>query len=280
MANLPTYLGALKVAMAQLTAAHQDPSAAQFILCQTNDWTYTQLIQHYRDEMVAVSWQQYQDQIRRVCQGEPAQYVLGSAPFYGRQFLVTQATLIPRLETEELVDWILNTMPSGPLRVLDVGTGSGAIGVTLAAERPNWQVIATDISAEAVVVARQNAARLAPGVTFAIGDLLAPVIGQTFDLIVSNPPYIDRRETDVMDESVKRFEPQGALFAAEHGLAFYHRLAAALTQFLTPNGTFFAELGYQQGAAIQKIFTTALPTAQVTIKQDLSGRDRMVQVKR
>ena len=278
MAKPGTYFAALKAAKAQLVAAKQDPSAAQFLLQEAQHWTFTQLVQHYRSEMPADQLTRYQQQVAQVAQGKPAQYVLGHAPFYGQDFLVTPATLIPREETEELVEWVLASQPATPLRVLDVGTGSGAIAVTLQAQRPKWQVTATDISAPAVQVARQNAQQLAPAVKFAVGDLLAPVTGQRFDVMVSNPPYIDRAELAVMDDTVKRYEPQEALFAADHGLAFYRRFAAALPTFLAPRGSFFAEIGYHQGAAVHDLFQTALPTAQVTVRQDLSGHDRMVRV--
>lgn len=278
MANPKTYFAALKAAKAQLAAAGQDPSAAQFLLQEAQHWTFTQLVQHYRSVMSAEQLAHYQQQVAQVAQGKPAQYVLGHAPFYGQNFLVTPATLIPREETEELVEWVLASQPATPLRVLDVGTGSGAIAITLQAQRPKWQVTATDISAAAVQVARRNARVLAPTVQFAVGDLLTPVTGQRFNVIVSNPPYIDRQELAVMDASVKRYEPQSALFAADHGLAFYRRFAAVLPTFLLPQGNFFAEIGYHQGAAVRAIFQAALPTARVTIRQDLSGHDRMVRV--
>lgn len=278
MAKSVTYFAALKTAEQQLTATQQDPSAAQFLLLETQHWTFTQLVQHYRDSMPGDQLARYQQQVARVSAGEPAQYVLGHAPFYGREFAVNAATLIPRVETEELVDWVLTSQPTAAQRVLDVGTGSGAIAVTLQAERTAWQVTGTDISAAAIAVAQRNAQTWAPAVTLAVGDLFAPVQGQRFDLVVSNPPYIDRTETAVMDASVKRYEPQTALFAAHHGLDFYQRFAAALPTVLTARGNFFAEIGYQQGSAVREIFQTALPTAQVTIRQDLSGHDRMVRV--
>lgn len=278
MANPITYFQALREAEQRLTRDHQDPSAAQFLLLEGHQWTFTQLVQHYRDQVPSDEWQTYQQQILRVGRGEPAQYVLGHAPFYGRDFRVTPATLIPREETEELVEWVLASLPTPKARVIDVGTGSGAIAVTLQAERPQWQVTATDISTAALQVAQANAQRLASEVRFTSGDLLAPVQGQRFDAIVSNPPYIDRKELAVMDDSVRRYEPEQALYAADHGLAFYHRFAAVLTDFLAPKGAFFAEIGYRQGPAVQALFQQALPEATVTIRQDMSGHDRMVRV--
>lgn len=278
MAKQPTYLAALRQGQAQLTAANQDPSAAQYLLTEAHGWTFTQLVLHYREAMPAAEAQTFQQQLDRVAAGEPAQYVLGRANFYGRDFHVTSATLIPRQETEELVGWILTATANTPLRVLDVGTGSGAIAVTLKAERPDWVVTASDLSAAAVAVARTNAQRLAAPITLVTGDLFAPVAGQRFDVIVSNPPYIDRAEMAVMDASVKHYEPEQALYAANHGLAFYQRFATELATYLLPGGQFFAEIGYRQGAAVKAIFETALPAATVTIRTDINGHDRMVRV--
>ncbi|WP_125573372.1 peptide chain release factor N(5)-glutamine methyltransferase [Levilactobacillus huananensis] len=278
MTNEYTYLAALRWGEDQLKETTADPAAAQYLLLGSHQWSFTQLVQHYREMMPNAEWATYQAQIARIVAGEPAQYILGQAPFYGQSFRVTPATLIPRQETEELVAWILDDVVAVSQRVLDVGTGSGAIAVTLKAQRPEWTVTATDISAEAVAVARENATAQHAEVTFAVGDLFTPVADQQFDVIVSNPPYIDRSETSVMDDSVKRFEPDQALFAADHGLAFYRRFAAELSQRLTPTGQFFAEIGYQQGAAVRAIFETALPTATVTIRQDINGQDRMVRV--
>ncbi|NLR08743.1 MULTISPECIES: peptide chain release factor N(5)-glutamine methyltransferase [Lactobacillaceae] len=278
MAKQPTYLAALRQGQAQLTAANQDPSAAQYLLTEAHGWTFTQLVLHYREAMSADAAQAFRQQLDRVAAGEPAQYVLGRANFYGRDFHVTSATLIPRQETEELVGWILTATANTPLQVLDVGTGSGAVAVTLKAERPDWAVTASDLSVAAVAVARTNAQRLAAPITLVTGDLFAPVAGQRFDVIVSNPPYIDRAEMAVMDASVKHYEPEQALYAANHGLAFYQRFATELATYLLPGGQFFAEIGYRQGAAVKAIFETALPAATVTIRTDINGHDRMVRV--
>ncbi|WP_125581360.1 peptide chain release factor N(5)-glutamine methyltransferase [Levilactobacillus cerevisiae] len=278
MAKTTTILMALKAAEQQLSAAGLETSVAQYLMQEGQGWSFTQLVQHYREPLTAQGLATYEKRVARVCAGEPAQYVLGHAPFYGREFRVTPATLIPRQETEELVEWIMETATDATVRVLDVGTGSGAIALTLAAERPNWQLTATDISVDAVAVAQTNAQRLNSDVTFAVGDLFTPVTGQRFDIIVSNPPYIDRTELSEMDESVKRYEPQGALFAANHGLAFYQRFAAELRDYLVLGGQFFAEIGYRQGPAVREIFQTALPNATVTIKADIDGHDRMVRV--
>ncbi|KRN01768.1 methylase of polypeptide chain release factor [Levilactobacillus senmaizukei DSM 21775 = NBRC 103853] len=278
MANPVTYFSLLHTAQDQLTGARQDPSAAQYLLLEGQNWRYTQLVQHYRDVVPASVLDQFRHQLDRVLAGEPAQYVLGHAPFYGREFQVTNATLIPRQETEELVEWVLTDCSQAPLKLADIGTGSGAIALSLKLERPEWQVTATDISVAAVAVAQQNAKALNAQVQFEVGDLLAPLAGQRFDVIVSNPPYIDRAEQPVMDDAVKRFEPDQALYAADHGLDFYRRFALTLPGFLTAEGCFFAEIGYHQGPAVRAIFTVALPAAKVTVRQDINGQDRMVKV--
>lgn len=278
MAKELTYLQALRRGQTQLTVAGQDASAAQYLLTAAHGWTFTQLVQNYRAVMPVAESKVFQQQLDRVATGEPAQYVLGRASFYGHDFQVTSATLIPRQETEELVAWILDVTSVTPLRVLDVGTGSGAIAISLKAERPAWAVVASDISAAAVAVAQTNATTLAAPVDFVTGDLFSPVAGQQFDVIVSNPPYIDRTEVGVMDDSVKRYEPEGALFAANHGLVFYQRFAAELATYLLPGGQFFAEIGYHQGTAVKAIFETALPATTVTVRTDINGHDRMVRV--
>lgn len=273
-----TVLAILQAAKQQLQMAGQDPELAQYLMLEGNQWRFTELVQHYREALSPTQTQAFQAQLARVCAGEPAQYVLGYAPFYGREFRVTPATLIPRPETEELVEWVLQVVQQPVAKVIDVGTGSGAIAVTLKKERPMWLVTATDISDAAIAVAQKNARRLTAQLTWATGDLLAPVTGQRFDVIVSNPPYIDRAEMPEMDTSVKRYEPEQALYAADHGLAFYQRFAQVLTTYLVPIGDFFAEIGYHQGAAVKQIFKQALPDAQVTVKSDINGHDRMIHV--
>ncbi|PWF99519.1 peptide chain release factor N(5)-glutamine methyltransferase [Levilactobacillus bambusae] len=268
----------LRSAEQRLELAGVDPSGAKLILTTMMDWNLTDLLLHYRDLVSESDAEQFRQFITRVEKGEPAQYILGTASFFGRDFGVTQATLIPRPETEELVEWILADQNVSNLTVLDVGTGSGVIATTLALERPNWQVTATDISNDALKVASENANRLGAQVTFKSGDLLAPVVGHQFDVIVSNPPYIADSERPVMDRSVLMYEPQGALFANHDGLEFYERFAQQLPEYLTTGGLFYAEIGYQQGAAVQEIFQRVVPAENITIKQDMAQHDRMVRV--
>lgn len=190
---------------------------------------------------------------RRLAQGEPVQYVLGEASFLGRDFAVTPAVLIPRPETEELVAHVIEAVqgpdgPDGPLTILDGGTGSGCIAVSLALALPAAEVSAWDISSEALTVARGNARRHEARVHFAQRDLLdtAAWEGSSWDVIVSNPPYIREAEREEMAPHVTRYEPGGALFVPDDDpLRFYHALAEAAVGGALRNGGLLAVEGHR-----------------------------------
>ncbi len=279
MAQL-TYLKALNWAFLFLEEHAKEREAARFLLLGRKHWTTTQLVLHYHDEMPTAEYDQYQADLNAFIADQPAQYILGYANFYGRDFKVTPATLIPRLETEELVEWILDaTQPKNrPLKVLDVGTGTGAIAITLACEHPEWEVTAIDISLEAIAVAQANARQLNAHVNFIVGDFLTPVMGQQFDVIVSNPPYIAQDERHVMDASVLKYEPDLALFADNNGLAFYERFAKEVRAYLKTDGQLYLEFGYQQKEAIVRLFEHESTDVAVTIKKDMANWSRMARV--
>ena len=183
--------------------------------------------------------------IARRAAREPVAYIIGHREFYGRDFAVSPAVLIPRPETELIVDFVLAHLPADRfLRVVDVGTGSGALAVTLAAERPAWHVEAVDISGEAVDVARRNAAThgVAEAITFLQGDLLAPTMG-LFDAIVANPPYVALRDAPGISADV-RHEPDVALFGGQDGMDIPRRLLAEAASRLVPGGVIVMEFGY------------------------------------
>ena len=277
--NQPTYFEAQQWASFCLKTAQLPTDSARFLLLGLSRLDQTQLLIHYREALPTDIWQAYQQGIDRVVAGEPVQYVLGYAPFYGLKLQVDPAVLIPRVETEELVDWILTDIPeTAPVRLLDVGTGSGAIALALKQERPAWKITASDISTAALRVAQTNADRLQLDVSLVHSNLLADVSQQPFDIIVSNPPYIATSEKDVMDTSVLAYEPRTALFAAHDGLALYEQLAATVANHLTPTGRLYLEFGYHQGATLEQLFTRALPGATVTLRQDMAGHDRMLRV--
>jgi release factor glutamine methyltransferase len=213
----------------------------------------------------------------RLKRHEPPQYILGWAEFCGLRFNVDARVLIPRPETEELVWQILSENPNLPLKVLDVGTGSGAIAVSLAKNRPSWQVTASDISVDALVVARENALANSAAVQFVQSDVLSELT-DTYDLIVSNPPYVARADAEEMDESVKKYEPEQALFAESNGFAIYEKLAQQAKTHLSVDGKIYLEMGYKQGAALKALFSAAFPEKRVTVHQDSFGRERMLVV--
>jgi release factor glutamine methyltransferase len=192
--------------------------------------------------------------------GEPMQYIAGETEFYGLPFAVSREVLIPRPETEHLVEKALALAAAFPRpRIVDVGTGSGAIAVALAAKLGNAEVCATDISAAALAVARANAVRngVAGRVRFFEGNLLEPVAGERFDLVVSNPPYVPTRDRDSLSVEVRDFEPAQALFAGADGLAVYERLIPAAFAVLVAGGWALFEIGFGQREAVGGLLQAA-----------------------
>ncbi len=207
--------------------------------------------------------------------GEPLAYLLGYREFYGRRFTVNPDVLIPRHETEEVLEIALGLPVPADAVVVDVGTGSGCIAVTSSLERPKWQVFATDISERAIRVAHQNADALGASVQFFVADLLEPFVDREFDLVISNPPYIGREE--VLESQVADHEPALALFAEDHGLAVIRKLAGAKGK-LKSGGWMVLEMGHEQGAAVARTFNEAGWEA-VEVRKDLGGRDRILVAK-
>ncbi|MCX6368059.1 MAG: peptide chain release factor N(5)-glutamine methyltransferase [Armatimonadetes bacterium] len=217
---------------------------------------------------------------------EPLAYILGERGFYGLSFRVTPAVLIPRPETELLVEAVINlparlgSPPSGFAKgLLDIGTGSGCIAVTLAKLLPDVQVWATDISEAALDVARENAARHGAAVTFCLGDLLAPLPPeQRFEIVVSNPPYIAPADAKTLEPEVGVFEPHTALFdpiSGSDGLTLYRRLASEAPARLRPSGWLMVEVGQGQAEAVARLFADAGLT-NIEVREDLAGTPRVV----
>lgn len=279
----PTYFEARKWASFRIQNFSQiDMYDIDFLIQKRFGFSTTDMLIHYHDKMLSGQWLQFQNDVKRLISGEPVQYIVGQANFYGLTLNVDSNVLIPRVETEELVDWILDqttVYTNRPLKVLDIGTGSGAIAIALKANRPEWQVNASDISESALKVAQQNAQLHHVAINFILSDMFAR-INEAFDLIVSNPPYISASEVGDMDSSVKNNEPRIALFAADDGLAIYKSLAKGVDAHLNVGGQLFVEIGFHQETSVRKIFQEALPNAIVTAKHDVSGHQRMVRLRK
>lgn len=214
---------------------------------------------------------------QRLLTGEPIQFILGEAPFYGRTFAVTQDTLIPRNETEELVHLIIKENPKPGLRVLDLGTGTGCIPISLALELPNPEVYALDVSAPALEVARKNAATLGGQVEFLEGDLLGSTPNLAlFDVIVSNPPYVPLRDQAEMHANVLNFEPHLALFVPdEDPLVFYRAIGTWGQQLLKSEGKLYLEIYENLADELVKLLLSQ-GYLHLQVHQDLNGKNRMI----
>jgi len=211
--------------------------------------------------------------LARRARGEPMAYLLGRREFYGRDFEVSPAVLIPRPETEHLVEAALDVLPAGPARVVDVGTGSGCIALTLACERPDWHIVGTDIAGDALAVAERNRDRLdCAHVRWHRTDLLDGVDGP-FDAIVSNPPYVASGDPH-LDRGDLRFEPRTALTDENDGLALIRRLVDQATERLVPGGWLWLEHGHDQAATVRELLMTAGFEA-VASRRDLAGIERI-----
>lgn len=222
--------------------------------------------------------------IKRMLAGEPMNYVLGYSYFFGYKMITDAAVLIPRYETEELVGLVLSNIDeyyadSAEIKIGDVGTGSGAIAIALKKEEPKLKVWASDISEEALVVAKKNALNNEADISFMQGSMLEPFIekGLKLDIIVSNPPYI--RQDEDIEHSVKDFEPHVALFGGEDGLKFYRMILEKASLVLKEHGFIFFEMGYDQAANLSKLVKEYFADAAIEVYQDINRKDRMLKVR-
>jgi release factor glutamine methyltransferase len=219
-----------------------------------------------------------QNALKELKEGRPIQYITGKAWFMGNNLLVNENVLIPRPETEELVDWITEyaTIIDKPLQIMDIGTGSGCIAISLKLALPNCMIAGLDISEEALAVAKENAKQLNAEISWMQENILdTTYLPNKFDIIVSNPPYIPFKENVNMQVQVKNFEPSIALFVTnEDPLIFYRTIARLGKQYLNLNGQLFFEMHYDQGKALLALFDEMGYHAE--LRQDMFGKDRML----
>jgi len=270
---------ALKWASSFLEKKNRDQNAGELLLRHFSGMSRTMLYANMREELDPAILEQFEKAVHEHLEGTPIQYIIGSEEFYGRTFIVNESVLIPRPETEELVLGILQRIKrETPLDVIDVGTGSGAIAVSLKLENPSLQVTATDISADSLSVAKENANRLGAEIEFCQGDLLKQMIEQKrkFDVVISNPPYIPLIDKTWMSEVVTEHEPHRALFAGEDGLDFYRRFMEELPLVVKAQALIGFEIGAGQGIRVAELLKNTFPGAKVEIVNDINGKDRMV----
>lgn len=252
----------------------------EYVFLQRKHWNKTDYLLHMHEPITAEDQKQIDEDMAKLLAHYPPQYLIGSEVFLDYRFKVTPDTLIPRPETEELVEKCLKLtqkQANQALKVVDVGTGTGAIAISLKDKRPTWQVCAVDLSSAALEVAQENAQQIGVALEFVLSDCLDEVAGP-IDILISNPPYISQDEYELMDVSVREFEPKMALFAENNGLAIYQKLAQQAPSKLGKDGKIFLEIGFMQGPAVKEIFQAAFPKKQVSIHKDLFGNDRMIVV--
>ncbi|WP_188497892.1 peptide chain release factor N(5)-glutamine methyltransferase [Pullulanibacillus pueri] len=274
---------ALRWASSFLQEHHRDENIGELLLCHRLQLSRASLFAEMRESLKAEDWDWLQKQIHAHVTGMPVQHIIGSEWFYGRKFKVNPSVLIPRPETEELVQAILQLkkehFDKGAVSYCDIGTGSGAIATTLALEDPKSHVTAVDISPAALEMAKENAKSLGAEVTFVEGDLLSAFLGKaTFDIVVSNPPYIPSREVDQLDTLVKDHEPRLALDGGADGLSPYRLICQQLPHVMGPKGLVGFEIGSGQGAAVAELLESHLGDRNVKtmIKHDINKHERMV----
>jgi len=226
--------------------------------------------------------------VKRAAQNEPVAYLLGKTEFYSLEIKVTPDCLIPRPETELLVERAIEFLRSrtGPQLICDLCTGSGCIAIAIAKNVPNTNIIATDICDAALKVATENIKnhQMQNRIKLLCGDLFDPIIPQLdtaeFDLIVCNPPYVSAAEFDSLAANVKDYEPKSALYAGSDGLDIYRRIAERIDKFLKPDAALILEIGYAQGNAVSELLEKTNCFTQIKIEKDYHNNDRIVTAKK
>ncbi|MCL4867961.1 MAG: peptide chain release factor N(5)-glutamine methyltransferase [Anaerolineae bacterium] len=240
------------------------------------------LLAHGEEEVAAAPHTTYLAYLQRAQRGEPIPYILGAAPFFDLRLKVTPAVLIPRPETEQLVELVMawaKRRPQPDLHLVDVGTGSGCIAITLARKLPQTHITAIDVSPAALAVAQENARTygVAQQIDFYEGDLLTPLT-RPISLIVANLPYVTDGEWTQLDDGVKSYEPELALRGGQDGLTVVRRLLEQAKTRLLPSGAIFLEIGWQQGAAAVTLAQQLFPEATGESLPDYAGHDRFVYI--
>ena len=259
----------------KLIVQGEEAESLSFVYRSLKNLSFTDFVFALQQEVTEEEKQFVEEIYKKLAAHIPAQYIIGYADFFGMKLKVDERVLIPRPETEELVDLILTENPEKNLKVLDIGTGSGAIALALAKNRPDWSVTAADISQDALDLSLENANAQNLNLSFIKSDCFSEISAK-YDIIVSNPPYISREDQEEVGLNVLHSEPHLALFADEDGLAIYRRIAEDSKDYLNDGGKIYLEIGYKQGQSVPALFMENLPEKRVRTLKDQFGQDRMV----
>ena len=261
----------------ELIRQGEEAESLSFVYRSLKNLSFTDFVFALQQEVTEEEKEFVEEIYTKLANHIPAQYIIGYAEFFGMQLKVDERVLIPRPETEELVELILAENFEENLNVLDIGTGSGAIALALAKNRADWSVTAADISQDALDLASENAKNQKLNIFFKKSDCFAE-ISEKYDIIVSNPPYISREDESEVGLNVLHSEPHLALFADEDGLAIYRRIVEDAKDYLKDGGKIYLEIGYKQGQSVPDLFRKYLPEKRVRTLKDQFGQDRMVVV--
>lgn len=273
----------LQWASSHLEEYKRDPSVAQMIIEHHLSVTRSQFFLHMRSAVPAQKVERIKEDIKKhALSGVPVQHLLGYTYFYGRKFTVNENVLIPRFETEELVHHIIQRVSEDSLAnnpVVDIGTGSGVIATTLALEISDMRMYATDISPEALQVAKRNAEKHHANITFLQGNYVKPIIEANINpqIIVSNPPYIQNKIKHTLSDTVKQYDPHIALFGGNDGLDAYRTIVNQTKRLPKREDRLLCfEIGYDQAEDVTTIIRNAYAHSKVVCKQDINGHDRII----
>ena len=259
----------------QLQEIGEDPENLAYVFRELKGWSLLDFILHQNKDVSAQDQALIDDIMSQLKEHRSPQYITGKAYFRDLELAVDERVLIPRPETEELVDLVLKENSKADLQILDIGTGSGAIAISLKSARPDWHVTASDISSEALQLAKENSEKNQASLDFIESDVFNQISGK-FDVIISNPPYIAYDDEDEVGVNVLASEPHLALFADEDGFAIYRRIIEGASSHLTENGKLYFEIGYKQGDGMRRLLAQHFPEKRVRVLQDIFGKDRMV----
>ena len=273
--------GLLAEARKELQDSDSPALDAELLLCHVLGKPRSFLFTWPEQEVGELLAAQFHQLLVRRVSGEPVAHLLGRREFYGHEFLVSADTLIPRPDTELLVDVVLEKLPAEqPLRIADLGTGTGAIAISLALARPAWQLLAVDYIVAVLDLVERNVRRLRAANVMPIQSSWYSRLQGPFDAIVSNPPYIPQREAHLMPDQVLRFEPEQALFVSDdQPLVFYEKIARLGLMKLSGDGRAYVETNEYNAEEVVEIFRRA-GYREVTLEQDMQGKDRMVRSSR